>query len=130
VRKLRAIYADAPEISKTALENVIHAVQSGKPAPEAVPMKSAGRIGADRGKVSELTTLRRWRQLAATRYDELIAAHPEAFADHAAEYWLPAGADPMKALRLAQINFEVRQTPRARDLVGQAVAAAHSGGAL
>jgi hypothetical protein len=57
VRKLRAIYVDASEIAKTALENVIHAVQSGRPATEAAPMESAGRIGARRGKVSELTTI-------------------------------------------------------------------------
>lgn len=58
-----------------------------------------------------------------SRYDELIASHPEAFADHAAEFWLAAGADPDKALRLARLNVEVRNTPRARDLVAQAVAA-------
>ncbi len=57
ISKLREIYADASEISKTALENVIRAVQSGKPASESVPMQSAGRVGARRGKVSELTTL-------------------------------------------------------------------------
>ena len=57
VQKLREIYADATEISKTALENVIRAVQSGGPATESTPMESAGRIGARRGKVSELTTL-------------------------------------------------------------------------
>lgn len=57
VRRLREIYADASPISKTALENVIRAVQSREPATEAVPMASAGRIGARRGKVSELTTL-------------------------------------------------------------------------
>jgi len=77
---------------------------------------------------------RRWRQLAAARYDELVAAHPEAFADHAAEFWLAAGADPMKALGLARLNFEVRQTSRARDLLSQAIAAAgrpvYSGRAL
>jgi hypothetical protein len=60
----------------------------------------------------------------------LVAAHPEAFADHAAEFWLAAGADPMKALRLARINSGVRQTPRARDLLSQAVAAAQSRGML
>jgi tetratricopeptide (TPR) repeat protein len=70
---------------------------------------------------------RLWCQRAAARYDELIAAHPEAFADHAAEFWVGAGADPVKALRLARANFAVRQTPRARDLLNQAVAAAHSG---
>ena len=56
VQKLREIYADASEISKTALENVIRAVQS-KPGTESVPMESAGRIGARRGKVSELTAI-------------------------------------------------------------------------
>jgi tetratricopeptide (TPR) repeat protein len=64
-----------------------------------------------------------WRQVAATRYDELIASHPEAFADHAAEFWLAAGADPDKALRLAKMNVDVRNTPRARSLLAQAVAA-------
>lgn len=64
-----------------------------------------------------------WRRLAATRFDELIAAHPEAFADHAAEFWLAAGADPLKALALARANYQVRQTPRARDLLMEAVAA-------
>jgi tetratricopeptide (TPR) repeat protein len=64
-----------------------------------------------------------WRQVAATRYDELIASHPEAFADHAAEFWLAAGADPGKALRLAKMNVDVRNTPRARSLLAQAVAA-------
>jgi tetratricopeptide (TPR) repeat protein len=71
---------------------------------------------------------RRWRRLAAARYDELIASHPEAFADHAAEFWLAAGADPDKALRLARLNAEVRDTPRARRLLAQAVLAAGSRG--
>jgi tetratricopeptide (TPR) repeat protein len=78
------------------------------------------RILADAGRHAES---QRWREIAATRYDELVTDHPEAFADHAAEFWLAAGADPMKALHLARINFEVRQTPRARDLLGQAAAA-------
>jgi hypothetical protein len=60
---------------------------------------------------------------AAERYDELLAKHPQAFADHAAEFWLAAGADPDKALRLAKMNLEVRNTPRARGLLAQAVAA-------
>ena len=67
VQKLREIYADATEISKTALENVIRAVQSGGPATEFTPMESAGRIGARRGKVSELTTLRPIKPAAAKR---------------------------------------------------------------
>ena len=34
IQKLREIYADGSEFSKTALENVIRAVQSGGPATE------------------------------------------------------------------------------------------------
>src|SRR5262245_57933840 len=66
---------------------------------------------------------RYWRQLAAARYDELVASDPEAFADHAAEFWLGAGADPQKALRLARINFAIRKTPRAYALLSRALAA-------
>ena len=66
---------------------------------------------------------RHWCRLAATRYDELVASHPEAFADHAAEFWLSAGANPDKALPLARMNIEIRKTPRAYDLLARAVAA-------
>ena len=40
IDKLREIYTDASEISKTALERVIRSVKSGKPAKEPVPMAS------------------------------------------------------------------------------------------
>ena len=66
---------------------------------------------------------RHWCRLAAARYDELVATHPEAFADHAAEFWLAAGANPNKALPLARMNIEIRKTPRAYDLLARAVAA-------
>jgi tetratricopeptide (TPR) repeat protein len=64
-----------------------------------------------------------WRVLAAERYDELVLHHPEAFVDHAAEFWLEAGADPHKALQLARRNLAVRQTPRAYELLSRATAA-------
>jgi tetratricopeptide (TPR) repeat protein len=66
---------------------------------------------------------RHWSRLAGARYDELVATHPEAFADHAAEFWLAAGANPDKALPLARMNIEIRKTPRAYDLLARAVAA-------
>ena len=61
-----------------------------------------------------------WCRLAADRYYELTAAHPEAFADHAAEFWLGPGNDPQEGLRLAMLNFRVRKTPRASQLLAQA----------
>jgi hypothetical protein len=84
------------------------------------------RILGDAGRVDES---RHWCGLAAARYDELIASHPEAFADHAAESWLGAGADPDKALRLARMNVEVRDTPRAHRLLAHAVTATSTAGA-
>ncbi len=78
------------------------------------------RILGDAGRAHES---RHWCRLAAERYDELVASHPEAFADHAAEFWLAAGGDSDKALRLARMNVEVRKTPRAYGLLAQAVAA-------
>jgi len=78
------------------------------------------RILGDAGRTEES---RGWRQRAAARYDDLVERHPEAFADHAAEFWLAAGADPDKAVRLARMNIEVRKTQRAYDLLSQALSA-------
>ena len=75
------------------------------------------RILADTGQSEEAAT---WREAAARRYDELMVGHPEAFADHAAEFWLAAGADSKKALGFAQRNLTVRATPRAYELLLQA----------
>ena len=78
------------------------------------------RILTEVGRAQEA---RDWRDHAATRYDELVARHPEAFADHAAEFWLEVGADPHRALSLARRNLEVRQTPRAHQLLARATRA-------
>jgi tetratricopeptide (TPR) repeat protein len=64
-----------------------------------------------------------WRAGAAVRYDELVARHPPAFADHSAEFWLTVGGDPQRALGLAKQNFAVRGTPRAYALLSRAVLA-------
>ena len=70
-----------------------------------------------------------WCRLAAERYDQLTTEHPEAFADHAAEFWLGPGNDPEKALRLATLNFRTRKTPRAYALLTQALEANNAGAA-
>jgi tetratricopeptide (TPR) repeat protein len=79
------------------------------------------RILIENGRSDEA---RHWRDRAATRYDELVTRHPEAYADHAAEFWLAAGDDPRRALALARLNLSNRQTPRAYELVAAATAAA------
>src|SRR4030095_12855359 len=56
VQRLRELMADAPELGKKALENVLQTLieQAENPPP---PVESAGRIGAPLGKVSELTII-------------------------------------------------------------------------
>lgn len=75
------------------------------------------RILGDLGRPEESGCL---RAQAARRYDELVARHVEAFAGHAAEFWLEVGGDPARAMELARLNLEVRQTPRARTLLARA----------
>ncbi|MFI0715969.1 hypothetical protein ACH4SK_36230 [Streptomyces inhibens] len=61
-----------------------------------------------------------WRAHAAARYERLMVRHPEAYADHAAEFWLTVGGDPRRALALARQNLALRPTPRAHALVDRA----------
>lgn len=55
----------------------------------------------------------RWRASAAARYDELVLRHPEAFADHAAYFWLTAGGDRRKGRQLSWRNRAMRRKARA-----------------
>ena len=64
-----------------------------------------------------------WRAYAEKRYETLIARAPAAFADHGARFWLSVGGDPGRALALARLNLEVRDTPKARRLFDAAMAA-------
>jgi tetratricopeptide (TPR) repeat protein len=64
-----------------------------------------------------------WHKRAEERYEQLVARHPEAFADHAADFWLSVGNEPQRALSLAQLNLKVRNTPGARALVARATKA-------
>ncbi len=61
-----------------------------------------------------------WLAESAARYDELTREHLEAFADHAAEFWLVDDADTERALGYAEINFAIRKTARALDLLRRA----------
>jgi len=61
---------------------------------------------------------------ARTRFEDLLQRHPLAFADHAAEFYLGAGADPERALYWARINLLARETRRAYTLAIRAAQAA------
>ena len=53
IQELRELYADAPEVGRTALERLIGSVKGGVISD--TETSSAGRTGLRRGKVSELT---------------------------------------------------------------------------
>ena len=57
IRQLRAIFADANDLGKKALDNVLKDLKdqvSKEPPP---PIETAGRVGARLGKISELTMI-------------------------------------------------------------------------
>jgi tetratricopeptide (TPR) repeat protein len=51
-----------------------------------------------------------WRISASARYDELVVRHPEAFVDHAAEFWLTVGGDSAKGAPAGSWNHISRAT--------------------
>lgn len=75
----------------------------------------------DTGKQAEAEQL-----LARARagFEHWTARHPLAFSDHAARFWLGLGADPQKALALAETNLVARRSVDALELYSEAVKAA------
>jgi hypothetical protein len=57
IEHLRKLFADAPEVGKTALENVLNKLTSQATKTPPPPVVSAGRVGSRLGKVSELTMI-------------------------------------------------------------------------
>ncbi|MBU2663872.1 tetratricopeptide repeat protein [Actinoplanes bogorensis] len=72
------------------------------------------REQADRTVVEPLV------ERARSGYERLLADWPEAYADHAAHFYLTAGRDPERARELAALNLANRDTPRARRLMHRA----------
>jgi len=55
LQELKALFADAPEVGKRALENVLKDLTAQTSGPLPAPVESAGRVGSRVGKISELT---------------------------------------------------------------------------
>jgi tetratricopeptide (TPR) repeat protein len=66
------------------------------------------------GKTDEATAM---HARAQARYDELLAKFPEAFADHAATFFLGPNGDVPRALALAQANEKIRKTEPSIELL-------------
>lgn len=101
--------------SMSRLERVV--ASSGEPEALALLGKLHMRTGSPLRGRSEISRARQ-------RYESLLARHPLAFADHAAEFYLGPGADAERAWVLAQQNLAARETDRALALaIGAAWAA-------
>ena len=57
IQRLRELFADAPEVGRKALENVLSRLSSDASQTPPPPVASAGRVGSRLGKVSELTII-------------------------------------------------------------------------
>jgi tetratricopeptide (TPR) repeat protein len=66
------------------------------------------------GKTDEATAM---HARAQARYDELLAKYPEAFADHAAAFFLGPNGDVPRALSLALANEKLRKTEPSIELL-------------
>lgn len=55
IQQLRELFADAPELGKKALENVLHELKSDASETPPPPIESAGRVGSRLRVESELT---------------------------------------------------------------------------
>ncbi|CAH2400462.1 tetratricopeptide repeat protein [Mesorhizobium ventifaucium] len=58
---------------------------------------------------------------AASAYEVLLARRPEAYADHAAAFFIGIGNRPQRAVELALANRKLRDTPRSRNLLAKAL---------
>jgi predicted Zn-dependent protease len=57
---------------------------------------------------------------AAVEYECLLARRPEAYADHAAAFFMGIGNRPQRAVELAEANLRLRDTSRAQHLLARA----------
>ena len=80
IQKLRGVFADAPQMAKTALESKIRDLSSHMSEPLS-QMESAGRIGSRQGTVSELTLILPFAPGGAQRLRALLEAQNGNFDD-------------------------------------------------
>jgi hypothetical protein len=72
IQQFQQLFANAPELGKKALENVLRELKSQVTETLAPPVASAGRIGIRQGKVSELTVIAPFAPGGAQRLRALL----------------------------------------------------------
>jgi tetratricopeptide (TPR) repeat protein len=117
-------FAEAVELLPVYAHALVHLAPS-LPPPEAVAKLEQVRKLSDDPEVLVALASAKQRagqptadliERAKKRYEEIVAKYPEAFADHAARFWLGPGNDPKKALELAKLNAKNRPNEEALDL--------------
>ena len=81
------------------------------------------RVLRDAGASAEAESC---RERVARRYEKVLESHPEAFWDHAAEFFLAMG-EPRRALGFARSNVELRPSVAALELAIRAALASDEG---
>ncbi|HSG87982.1 MAG TPA: tetratricopeptide repeat protein [Pseudomonadales bacterium] len=94
------------------------------PVADGANPEPAARLAEFLAARGETQAAQRRAAQAERGWSALLERHPLAFADHAAEFWLGAGADPGRALVWARRNHANRPTERALALLLDAQMAA------
>jgi tetratricopeptide (TPR) repeat protein len=119
----RAAHERLPAFMHAALHLALHVPRDealallrplAKDADDPELLAALSTLERDGGDVTRADAL---RDRARARYDELCAAHPEAYSDHAGWFWLDVGGDAKKALDYGRRNLAMRKTDRAYELV-------------
>jgi tetratricopeptide (TPR) repeat protein len=127
----RELYA-ASRARLPALEPTVHLAQMMIKTGDSIG--AAQLVGRALGELGRHPSLLELDPTAANlseareAWERYVAALPEAFADHAARFYLGPGAAPARALALARANLANRETREARSLVVEAALAAGEAG--
>ena len=124
--KARAAYAEAHRRLPGYVEATTHLAQLMVVAGEDPAKLLAEALETNR--YPELLALAGKLDEARREWERYVTALPEAFADHAARFYLGPGKDPLRALALAQANLANRDSPEARSLAVEAALAANAPG--
>ena len=99
------------------------AIKLLKPIAEDQDPEPAGRLAEFLEAAGENKQSLLYREIALRGWELLLTRYPLTFADHAAEFWLAAGANPELALEWAAKNYKNQPTSRAKTLLLEATLA-------
>ncbi len=133
-KEARAYYLEALEAIPVYVHAAVHVATTDPPERAVERLEALRSVTTDPELLAALADAHRRAkhepeakkatEAARARYEELLTKHPEAYADHAARFYLGSGSDPKKALEHAEKNARLRPTEEAIDLWMAAAAAA------